>query len=134
MKKLLLSAALLLGIVSFAQDPMGLKRMIAVVPLENRSDGSSEASQAITDVLITELVKSGNFQVIERDQLNLVLKEQNLAEEGLVSAGTAPLLRKLLGVQLLVTGTITEYGQKDEESNTGIAGYSKTTYKQIARV
>jgi curli biogenesis system outer membrane secretion channel CsgG len=135
MKKLITLALVLVSFMSLAQDAtMGLKRVVAVVPLENRTDGSSELSQAITDILITELVKSGSFQVIERDQLNLVLKEQNLAEAGLTSPGTAPILRKLLGVQLLITGTITEYGSKDEEKSTNIAGFGSNKYKQIARV
>ena len=46
------------------------------------SSDSTEPSKAIPAVLTTELVKSDRFTVIERSQLESVLKEQQLGASG----------------------------------------------------
>jgi curli biogenesis system outer membrane secretion channel CsgG len=70
----------------------------------------SNLSTAAADTLVTELVKSGKFSVIEREKLNLVLQEHQLSASGAVSSKTAVELGKLLGVQLIVTGSVSEFG------------------------
>ena len=57
-------------------------------------------------MLTTALVKAGKFNVIERQELDKVLDEQKLGASGLVIAESAPKVGKLLGVELLVIGSI----------------------------
>src|SRR5215210_4291232 len=111
---LALCAALVLVVasVAFAADKSSKPR-IAVLEFKNKADnqwwyhGGAEAAQ---DVFVTELVKSGRFRVIEREQLAALMQEKNLSLSGDVDPKTAVKIGKLLGVNYLLTGAVTEYG------------------------
>lgn len=117
--------------------PAGLKKMIAVVAFENKTDRSRwwwtgpDPGQGMSDMLTTALVKSGEFSVFEREQLDKVIAEQNLGQSGRVTQETAPAIGKLLGVTAIVYGTVSEFGYLASETGGGIggigAGFSKTT-------
>lgn len=66
--------------------------------------------RAAADNLATELVKSGRFRVIERQQLDRVLDEQDLGDVGRIDPTTAARIGKVLGVQLIVIGSVSEFG------------------------
>jgi curli biogenesis system outer membrane secretion channel CsgG len=92
------------------------KPRIAVLEFEAKADQQwygwwqDAGAAAIQDVIVTELVKAGRFRVIERSQLEAILREKNLALAGDVDASTAVKAGKLLGVKYLLTGAVTEYG------------------------
>ncbi len=120
------------------EAPAGLKKMIAVVEFEDKSDRSRwnwtgpNPGRGMSDMLVTALVQSGEFSVMEREQLDHVLAEQNLGQSGMVTAQTAPQLGKLLGVAAIVYGSVSEFGYMASETSGGIpglggAGFSKTT-------
>ena len=69
--------------------------------------------QAAQDVFVTELVKSGKFRVVEREQLEALMQEKGLTLSGDVDPKTAMRVGKLLGVNYLLTGAVTEYGNTD---------------------
>jgi len=75
--------------------------------------------RAAADQLVTQLVQSGKFSVIERDKLELVLKEQSLSASGAIDPKTAVRLGKLLGVQLILTGSITKFSIKRHGGGIG---------------
>lgn len=75
--------------------------------------------RAAADQLVTQLVQSGKFSVIERDKLDLVLKEQALSASGAIDPKTAVRLGKLLGVQLILTGSITKFSIKRHGAGIG---------------
>jgi len=100
---------------AFAND----KPRIAVMEFENKADNQywwRGGAAAIQDVFVTELVKSGKFRVIDRDQLNALLSEQNLSTSGRIDPSTAVRVGKLIGVDYFLVGAVTEYG---EESSGG---------------
>ena len=74
-----------------------------------RNADSTEVGQAIPAILTTELANSDRFSVIEREQLELVLKEQELGASGGVTAESAARMKQLLGVDYLITGKVTEF-------------------------
>lgn len=92
------------------------KMKIAVLEFQNNATGSSEVDDAvrrgITDMLTTELVRTGAFSVYERSQLEGVAREQSLAASGLIDTGTAVSLGRLVGVHCIITGAITEFTTK----------------------
>lgn len=105
------AAALLLAAASpaFAQSA---RPRIAVMNFENNSTWTwwgDNLGKAAADELVTQLVKTGNFTVIERAQLEAILAEQRLGASGAVSAATAAQIGKILGVQLILTGSITQF-------------------------
>ncbi len=73
-------------------------------------------ARAASDNLATQLVKTGQFRVIERQQLDLVLQEQNLGESGRLDPTTAARIGKILGVQLVVIGSVTEFGMDEKKA------------------
>ena len=64
-------------------------------------------ARAAADNLASELVKTGKFTVIERQQLEKVLGEQDLGTGGRINPATAAQVGKVTGAQLLVVGSVT---------------------------
>ena len=60
----------------------------------------------LSEWFITSIVKSGRFDVVERAMLQKIIAEQNLSTTGLVDESTASELGKLLGVNVIITGSI----------------------------
>ena len=138
----LLLTSTLLGVVAEAaakeDGPTVLKKMIAVVEFEDKSDRSRwhwtgpNPGTGMSDMLVTALVQSGEFMVIEREQLNHVLAEQDLGQSGRVTEQTAPAIGKLLGVAAIVYGSVSEFGYLASDTGGSITGslglgVSKTT-------
>ncbi len=69
----------------------------------------TEFSINLQEKLITSLVNQG-IKVVERSQLEKVLKEQQLSYSGLVDLSSAQQIGKLLGAGGIVLGTITDQG------------------------
>lgn len=91
------------------------KIRIAVMDFQNNSEWywwGEHLGRAAADELVTQLVKTGKFSVIERDKLQAVLDEQALGASGAVSSSTAAKIGKILGVQLILTGSITKFSIK----------------------
>jgi len=88
------------------------KVRVAVMNFENNSTWSwwgDNLGAAAADELATQLVQTGKYTVIERRELASILAEQNLGASGAVTAATAAKVGKLLGVQLMLTGSITQF-------------------------
>lgn len=79
-----------------------------------------DVGKGITNLLVTGLVKDGNFSVIERSALDKVLNEQNFSNSNRADPNSAAKIGKLLGVDAIVVGTITEFG--NETKNQGLGG------------
>lgn len=71
-----------------------------------RSKGAGE----VQDVFNAELTKSRKFRVLEREQLDAMVREKDLTLYGDVSPMTAMKAGKLLGVGYLLTGALMEFG------------------------
>jgi curli biogenesis system outer membrane secretion channel CsgG len=86
---------------------------VAVIGFDSTAPGyiwhiNSELSQAATDLMINALIKTERFRVFERIKLDAVLKEQDFqAYSGRVDPSTAVKIGKMLGVDLIVTGSVT---------------------------
>ncbi len=101
----------------------GAKVRVAVMNFENNSSWAwwgDRLGEAAADEIATQLVQSGKFTVIERTQLGAILAEQNLGAIGAVTPSTAAKIGKLLGVQLILTGSITQFSI--ERTSVGFRG------------
>jgi curli biogenesis system outer membrane secretion channel CsgG len=104
----------------------GPKLRVAVVRFQDKSAyGRGRLGSAIQDILITELARSGRFIMVTRQDLDLILDEQDLAKSGTIRAGTGPKSGDVLGVNAIVTGVISQFGVK-QKSATYLVGASKT--------
>lgn len=99
------------------------KLRVAVLEFENNTTSyifGDRLGEAASDELTTQLVKSGQFSIIERRQIKDVLAEQGLGASGAVDPGTAAKVGKLLGAQLVMLGSITQFSLK--KTGGGIGG------------
>jgi len=88
------------------------KPRIAVMGFENNSSWhywGDNLGHAAADELVTQLFKTGEFTVIERAQINAILAEQDFGQSGRVNPTQAAEIGKILGVQAMVTGSITKF-------------------------
>jgi len=98
------------------------KIRIAVMDFANNSGWTTWGERlgaAAADELVTQLVQSGEFTVIERDRLLAILAEQQLGTTGAVDAPTAARIGELLGVQVILTGSITQFSIDSKKGGIG---------------
>ena len=97
------------------------KPRVAVLEFKNKAEGYGwsgyKAGQAAQDMLVTELVKKGGYRVMEREQLEAILQEKNLSLSGDIDPKTAVKLGKMIGVEYLIAGAVTELGVADRNIN-----------------
>lgn len=114
------------------------KPRVAVLELEDKTSRYSwyQAGRSAQEMLITELVKSGRYRVVERDRLRSLMAEKELSLSGDVDPKTAVRAGQLLGVEFLVAGAVTELGVSDSHASApgyrGFPGFSVKTQKMEA--
>ncbi|MCU0533687.1 MAG: CsgG/HfaB family protein [Hydrococcus sp. Prado102] len=79
-------------------------------------------ARGVSDILVNRLVQSGSYSVIERSQLEAILQEQNLGASGRVDASTAAEIGRILGVQAVIIGSITQFDLERKSSGGGAFG------------
>jgi TolB-like protein len=84
---------------------------VAVLPFETRG-GNTDLGGKMLDNLITQLVALHRFAVIEPSQVEKVLKEQALGMSGVVDVASATKVGKVLGVDAVLIGSITQDEKK----------------------
>lgn len=99
----------------------GPKQVVAVLPFANRVKnvyGSWQLGEGMSEILVTELVRSGRFLVVERESIRNIISEQELGLSGLVRKGTAVKTGQMSGAQFYIKGAITEFN--DQAGGGGI--------------
>jgi curli biogenesis system outer membrane secretion channel CsgG len=135
------SASLLAGLLAFAaalavlpasaQNAPTRRPRVAVLDFDyatvqsysNAMFGADvDIGKGITDLLITNLVKDGTFSVFERQALDKLMAEQNFSNSNRADPATAARLGKLAGVDAIIIGAITEFGNETKNQNVGGGG------------
>lgn len=83
---------------------------IAVLNINSRGGVSPSEAQTLSDRLRSELVNTQVFTVVERGQMDAILKEQGFNLSGCTSSECAVEVGRLLGVQQMVTGDVGKLG------------------------
>jgi len=126
-----ISAALLTSFLTcssvFAQQPEG-KRKVAVLDFQYGTVMSSvqaifgttqDVGRGISDLLVDRFLKDGTYRVIERRDINKVLQEQNFSNSDRADASTAAKIGRVLGVDAIIIGDITQFGRDDHTTGAG---------------
>ena len=79
-----------------------------------------DVGKGVTDLLVSYLVKDGSYSVIERKALDKILAEQNFSNSDRADSTSAARIGKLLGVDAMILGSVTQFG--NDTKNTGIGG------------
>jgi curli biogenesis system outer membrane secretion channel CsgG len=81
-----------------------------------------DVGKGIADLLVTDLVKDGSYSIIERKALDKIMSEQNFSNSNRADPTSAAKLGKLLGVDAILIGSITEFGNETKKTNLGGGG------------
>jgi len=82
---------------------------IAVLQLDGKGLSEVEAS-ILTDRLRSELFQTGKFDVVEREKMNDILREQNFQLTGCTSDECLVQVGELIGVSEMVGGSVSKFG------------------------
>jgi curli biogenesis system outer membrane secretion channel CsgG len=132
-----LCLCLSLFLLLFADGVAGQqKQRIAVLGFDDAAVESSAASAlggnqdvgtSLADVVVKELIAGGAFSVIERRAIDKVIAEQNLSNSSRADAKTAAAIGRLLGVQAIVMGTVTQFGIEESSVAVGSGALGRVT-------
>jgi len=89
------------------------KIVLAVLDFEGNDKLEDKVDLKMSDMLITALVKTGRYEIVERNKIEKVLSEQRLQLSGIVDETSAAEFGKLLGAEYIVFGSITSATRKD---------------------
>lgn len=124
MKKSRLLMPLIACLIVVISTSAQLKKRIAVSRFEDRTgSGYHSLGEGMADMLITALVKSKKFMVLERQEIERILQEQQFGESFMVTPETAPKIGQILGAELFVIGSVSEFGQKESNVSGGFSAF-----------
>jgi curli biogenesis system outer membrane secretion channel CsgG len=78
-----------------------------------------DVGKGVADLLVEKLVKGGAYSVIERKSIDKVLSEQNFSNSDRADASSAAKIGRLLGVDAIIIGSITQFGRDDRKVSVG---------------
>ena len=126
MKRLSLSVAVaLVAIVAGSSLALAAKPSIGIAEFRNKTHAGwwyHGVGWDLADTVSNELASLGTFTVVERANLEPVLREQDLADYGRVSEGTGAKIGQLTGAKYLVMGSLSAYEENVKGGRGGI-GY-----------
>jgi curli biogenesis system outer membrane secretion channel CsgG len=88
---------------------------------------NQDIGKGIADLLVDKLVNDGTFSVIERKMLDKIIAEQNMSNSDRFDSNSAAKIGKLLGVDAIIVGSITQFGRDDKKTNVGGGGLGGIT-------
>lgn len=86
------------------------KTKIAVIEFSDLDGNITNFGKYLSEELITRLFMTKKFEVVERQLLNKIMAEHTLSLTGLVDPDSAKELGKILGVDAICSGTVTDLG------------------------
>ena len=125
------SGAVASSTTAASTPPQGRKKRIAVFDFDYGTVQSYSAAyfgsnvdvgRGIADLIVKYLVQDGTYSVIERKALDKVLAEQNFSNSDRANPASAAKLGKLLGVDAIVVGSVTQFGNDTQNTKVGGSG------------
>ncbi len=132
---------LLTGVLFSLAIPAGLaqhKKRVAVLNFDYATVQSLasaifgtnvDVGKGISDLLVQQLVTDAKYSLIERNAIDKILNEQNFANSDRVDSSTAAKIGKILGVDAVIMGSITQFGRDDQNKTYGGGAVGGLTQK-----
>lgn len=83
-----------------------------------------DVGKGVTDLLVNDLAKDGTYSIIKRTALSKIMAEQNFSNSERADPASAAKIGKLLGVDAVIIGSITQFGNDPKKTNLGGGGGS----------
>jgi TolB-like protein len=103
---LLLLAACMLWPGSASAEFTKTKIAVLDFQLQGENFDNDDMGSIVAEWFITAMVKEGRFDVIERRLLQKIINEQQLAMSGMIDESSATQIGKLLGVKVIISGSV----------------------------
>jgi TolB-like protein len=84
---------------------------VAIAEVTARGNADADLATDMSDALTDQLVAAGRFRVVERQQIAKVMKEQMLAQSGVMSDEVQVKIAQLVGARFIVLGTVGTKGR-----------------------
>ncbi len=81
-----------------------------------------DVGKGICDLIVKRLVQDGTYSVIERKALDKILAEQNFSTSDRANPASAAKIGKILGLDAIIIGSITQFGGENKNTKVGGAG------------
>ena len=81
-----------------------------------------DVGRGMCDLTVKYLVQDGTYSVIDRKAMDKILAEQNFSNSDRANPNSAAKLGKLLGVDAIIVGSVTQFGNETKNTNIGGAG------------
>ena len=118
------------------QQYNGPKARIAVARFTDKSNDSrwwrKELGEGMADQLTTALVSTNRFIVLERQSLDAVLSEQDLAVSGRVSAQSGAAYGQIEGAEIVVVAAVTEFDDDNSGAQVGSGGFIGDVFSSVS--
>jgi len=142
-------------LVSLAPATAQQKKRVAVFDFEYGTVSSSvyqifggnvDIGKGVADMIVDRLVKGNTYSVIERKALDKILTEQNFSNSDRADSSSAARLGRVLGVDAIIIGSITQFGRDDKQTSVGggafggigrkygLGGVSKNQSKAVVQI
>jgi curli biogenesis system outer membrane secretion channel CsgG len=80
---------------------------------------NNDVGKGVADLLVEKLVNGTAYSVVERKELDKIVAEQNLSNSDRTDPNTAAKVGRILGVDAIIVGSITQFGRDDQQTNIG---------------
>jgi len=118
------------------QSYNGPKARIAVARFTDKSNDANwwrkEIGEGMADQLTTALVGTNRFIVLERQALDAVLSEQDLAVSGRVSADSGAAYGQIEGAEMVVVASVTEFDDDNSGTSVGGSGFMGDVFSSVS--
>ena len=123
-------------LLAAALSPAQQKKRVAVMNFDYATVQNSvsaifgtnqDVGKGIADLLVDKLVNDGTYSVIERKALDKIIAEQNFSNSDRVNPTSAAKIGKILGVDGIIIGSITQFGRDDKKTTLGGGGLGGLT-------
>jgi curli biogenesis system outer membrane secretion channel CsgG len=124
------------SLVALAWPAAAQKKRVAVMNFEYGTVRTTVAQifgtdqdvgKGISDLIVERLVNGSSYSVIERKQLDRILGEQNFANSDRADASTAAKIGRVLGVDAIIIGSVTQFGRDDKSTGVGGGALSRVS-------
>ena len=129
LRRMLVLSVLFLTVLAVAPaQGQAQKKRVAVMNFDYAAVSTSvtqifgtnqDIGKGIADLLVDKLVDDGVYSVIERKQLDKIIAEQNFSNSDRADSATAAKIARILGVDAIIIGSITQFGRDDKKTSLG---------------
>ena len=126
---------LVITMLAFSAQALAANGPVPIAVVDFTSSSSTSYRKSLPEMVVNELVNSGEFDVLEREKLDSIVGEigfQNAS--GFVSPEQAVQVGGMSGAKLIVTGHVLDHGQERQTYRGYGISTTKTTFRLKARM